>query len=126
MRLGKGAWSKGLDAFLVKIVETPPDLVGITADEPRIQQPEGLMSLEGGSVTLEFGDFKVEIWVQPGSFFAFIIIRTLDAGLQLNSGFAVNFIVTPKPGTQWIDVQVWDIKSKLAGFILPGCLGQAR
>ena len=61
MRLGKGAWSKGLDAFLVKIVETPPDLVGITADEPRIQQPEGLVSLEGGSVTLEFGDFNVEI-----------------------------------------------------------------
>ena len=61
MRLGKGAWSKGLDAFLVKIVETPPDLVGITADELRIQQPEGLMSLEGGSVTLEFGDFNVEI-----------------------------------------------------------------
>lgn len=58
---GNGPGAEGLDALLIKIVEAAPNLRGIAADKPRVQQPEGLMPLEGGAITLELGDFNVEI-----------------------------------------------------------------
>ena len=64
--------------------------MAIVADEPRAQQPEGLMSRVSGAVTLEFGNFNVEIQTQSVGLFAFILIRALDQGHQLDSGIAVD------------------------------------